>query len=319
MENSTMKPILFTLVAALALPGSADAETTLANGFQIDGHVSLSYGGSFDYGANPFISGDTEVSWSNGAFGIDASLIGFAYEDGLDKALYAALTYTFGDGHKLSIGSPRPAYEAYDGFAQTDYFGTGSGFGGFVGTTSVLTSQKMFFDSLPYSILGVRYDGRVGLADVAASLHGSPDGAGYLLSSSAEMELGAGVLAGGVEHLNVDDSRLTAFKVHYGRTYGQFDLSTGLVLTDVNLPGSTFDQKVALIELAADYRFDERWSAGVLLIQAKAWTDSGSGTLSLTGARGRYAFGNGLSAEALVFDASGGGVTQFNLNLRYDF
>lgn len=142
--------------AAAGEPGSLSFE----------GFIELEYlNGTGD---DTFLIGDVWVRYvAPSGLGFDAGLVAFSDFDDTDQALYAAVTYSFGDS-KISVGVPRPAYDSFSNFpAVGGMRALEPQLGLLNGELAELT--YLFGDTDPP--LGVRYDGEFGAFSVAASAH----------------------------------------------------------------------------------------------------------------------------------------------------
>ena len=314
----TRLPSTSALMVILCTTG-AWGQSALPDGFDIDGHVNLAYSGFAGDDWQLYATTDLDVSWTNGTYGIDVSLIGFAAEGTSLSAFFGAVSYTFADQHKISFGAPRAAYDEFAGFRYSDYFESLGTIASFGGASSFLTIYNLVLEGDTYTILGLRYDGQVQGAEIAGSVHASPDGSGFLISSSARFQLNSGAVAGGFEYLDVDDIEVSNLMLRYDTRFGKFDLGAGFARTNIQPTVGPGSVTVSTYELAADYSFTDAISAGALWVQI--FQDFGGPSMDQTfyGLRGKYGFAGGASANATAMKMQGDDDVQYSVSLRYDF
>ena len=153
-------------VITTALVSATDAPAGEPGSLTFEGYIELEYlNGEFD---DTFLVGDVWVRYTApSGLGFDAGLVAFSDFDDSEHALYAAVTYSFGDS-KISVGVPRPAYDTFSNFPAVGGLRT---FELALGNLNGDIPEFVYLLGDTDPPLGVRYDGEFGPLQVAASAH----------------------------------------------------------------------------------------------------------------------------------------------------
>jgi hypothetical protein len=303
-----MKRLLSTSAIALITFATtpALAETSFGNGFTIDGHVALSH---LDVGddTETYFSTDSTVAWSNGTFGVELGLIAFVDEEENATAVFPAVSYTFGNGGKVSVGMPRPAYDEYATFKMNEL-------SDLIGTVNIAANGKSLVTTFltttdVENVYGLRYDGTAGPVQFALSYHQDEDGDGALFSSSAAWTKDALTISGGLENYNFggsDGGNIVKLRGDYD--FGKFAAGLGVIAIIDNDGDSEETYEAALTWKPTD----QISLTGVYATQS-LFGDN------LYGITGNYSFTENASVKLSAFKPSDASETGFEIGVRYTF
>jgi hypothetical protein len=303
-----MKRLLNTSAIALMTFATTPvlAETSFGNGFTVDGHVALSH---LDVGgeAMTYFSTDSDIAWSNGTFGVELGLIAFADEEENATAVFPTISYTFGNGGKVSVGMPRPAYDEYATFKM-------NGLSDLLGTSNIAANGKSLVTTFltlsdVENVYGLRYDGAAGAVKYALSYHQDEDGDGALFSSSAAWTKDALTVSGGLENYSFGGSSGgNIVKLRGDYDWGKFAAGLGVISI---IPEG--DDGEETYEAALTWTpTDQIAVTGVYATQSLFGDD-------FYGVTGSYSFTENASVKLSAFKPSGSSETGFEISARYTF
>ena len=303
-----MKRLLCTSAITLMTFATTPAlsETAFGSGFAIDGHVALSHL-DIDGDTQTYFSTDGDLSWSNGTFGVELGVIAFAVEDETATALFPTLSYTFGNGGKISVGMPRAAYDQYAAFKMnelSDLIGTANiGANGKSLVTTFLTLSDV------ENVYGLRYDGAAGPVQFALSYHQDEEGDGALFSSSAAWTKDALTISGGLENYNFggsDGGNIVKLRGDYD--WGKFAAGLGVISI---IPEGDDGEEV--------YEASLTWKPTDQISLTGVYANQALFGENLYGVTGSYSFAENASVKLSAFKPSETADTAFEIGVRYAF
>ncbi|KMW56859.1 hypothetical protein AIOL_001816 [Candidatus Rhodobacter oscarellae] len=277
---------LATPVHAQSFPDWVSAEGTFALG--VTDRVP---------GADAFLVGDGTVRLSFGRFGAELGVYGRA--DALDTPheTYGTLTLDIGANGRLSVGVPRPAYDAFAVSALETHFPS-LGIDRTRATRSAATFGAMFADWLP---VGARFTNSTGDLSYAVSAHSAENPGATVVGFGLGTRAGDWTLSGAIESVDGDVSA----KAAVSRDFGAF--SGGLAYFAPEAAGLS-----DLVEGFATYSISDQLDVtGVV----QAPVDGGSVT---GGVSARYSFTEATSVSlGVASDAGSDAVYSAFLGLRF--
>ncbi len=317
----------FTAIVALAVitslaPAGARAQQapqSAPGGLEITGDIV----GAIGSAANEYTYayGDFDITTGNTrGLGFSLGFEGYRFGGSSTRgraALYPAVSYTFANGGRLSLGVPRPATDRDGRLLPDPHFAYSRRLD--IGTNAALRQSFLgvvYRDNPDLSIYGLRYDGSAGPLSYALSYHRSDNGAGsetdhYALAMSrsfagpASLPDARAYIA--VEHLESSGS-YTIYTI--GAEAAGPRLTGGLSYSYWDDSSNT-----SIIEARADYAITGNLGARLSLMRA----DFGSSDYTFYGLGLEYRLRENIRLHASVIDSDTSADAIWELGLAWKF
>jgi hypothetical protein len=292
-----------TTVAVLAL--IAAAPVLAQDGpLTADGDMGLYYAYS-DGGSETFITGDVDLAYSFGAFGVDLSLIGYADNDDSASGIFGGGSFTFGNGAKIVLGAPRSVYDRFGrpGFVRASKV---SAFNPYFGGMSLLTFSEIDGDT---DDIGVSFAmGSQSGTQFAGSYHTSDDNNWDVYALGGSFSTGTFRIEGAAEFVDTAGTNTSLIKVSGHTQLGQIDAGAYLQHTREGSVSLTF------AEVNADYELTDKINVGGSL----GYVFEPGDDASVISAFGSYEVFDGMKGSLGAFKRQGS-EAQYQLGLGLEF
>ena len=254
-----------------------------------DGDMGLYYVYS-DGDSNTFITGDADLAYSFGAFGVDLSLIGFADSDDSVTAIFGGGSYTFGNGAKIVLGAPRSVYDRFGrpGITKASKL---IAFNPYIGGRSLLSASEVDGD---LDDIGISFSmGDPSGMQFAGSYHKVDDRSWDVYAFGGAFTTGTFRIEGAAEFIEGASSSASLVKVSGHTQLGQLDAGAYIQHAREGSSSLTF------AEVNADYELGDRINVG----GAIGYQFGDSDDVSLLSAYGQYEVFDGMKGTLGVFKA----------------
>lgn len=281
------------LVSALILGASSLPSVALdfGNGFSTTGELEVELlSANGDSETLAYGSADLVYQQPGGGFGAFVGLDALSISGDSESIFYGALTYT-ADFGKFQIGAPRPLIDDY---FDAPTLGGARFFGLLLPVGRSFRSSIFAFGGNFDTPVGIRYDGTFGKLQAGAS-YDKFDG-GTFIDAAARLKLDTISFSGAVEQIESDNGFVQTL-YHIGAEARLDKLTMGAIYTSLGVAEQTVTHIYALyspienLDLTASYLMSDSIFSG---------TDA-------FGLSAKYAFANGLYAEAGYLDGFFGG------------